>query len=276
MNLFTSEKVLPYVYLCTHKISTHFYIGYRGSNKQPSHLDLPKYKTSSKTVKPNFDEYDWIILAEFFDAKDAFIFEQNIIQEHIKDPLCLNKFVNKKFVFINKKLTEKHKKAISNSQKGKSKSKKHCANLSKNHADVSGKNNPMYGISRHGKENPFYGKHHSDETKIKLKSWHRTEEIKQKMRKPKNSTENMKGPKTSSQCPYCKKIGSSNNMKRFHFEKCSLRKFNSEKISILITLKEQNVPHKEIQKYFEEHFALKVAYSTISTMYHRNKTMQTF
>lgn len=46
-----------------------------------------------------------------------------------------------------------------------------------NHADVSGKNNPMYGIrrlgsdnpmygvSRCGSDNPFYNKHHSDETK---------------------------------------------------------------------------------------------------------------
>ncbi len=36
-----------------------------------------------------------------------------------------------------------------------------CAKMSKNHADVSGKNNPMYGSRRCGDLNPFYGKTHS-------------------------------------------------------------------------------------------------------------------
>lgn len=52
--------------------------------------------------------------------------------------------------------------------------------ISLNHADVSGKNNPMYGVHRFGKNNPMYGvhrfgkdapmygKHHSDETKRKI------------------------------------------------------------------------------------------------------------
>lgn len=32
----------------------------------------------------------------------------------------------------------------------------------------SGENHPMYGTSRSGFENPFYGKNHSDETKLKI------------------------------------------------------------------------------------------------------------
>ena len=54
MIIYPSSKVLPYVYTCTHKESGKIYIGYRCANKLPSHLDLPKYRTSSKIVKPKF------------------------------------------------------------------------------------------------------------------------------------------------------------------------------------------------------------------------------
>lgn len=37
-----------------------------------------------------------------------------------------------------------------------------------NHADVSGSNNPMYGVHRYGSENPFYGKKHSEESRKKM------------------------------------------------------------------------------------------------------------
>lgn len=81
MSIYTSEKVLPYVYMCTHKITGKVYFGSRTSSKQklPSHLDFPKYKTSSHEVKANFTEYDWVILAEFFNKDSAFDFEQESI-----------------------------------------------------------------------------------------------------------------------------------------------------------------------------------------------------
>jgi hypothetical protein len=64
-----------------------------------------------------------------------------------------------------------------------------CKHISENHADVSGKNNPMYGknikdymtpekyeqyrknlsIANSGKNNPFYGKTHTKETVEKIK-----------------------------------------------------------------------------------------------------------
>ena len=43
-------------------------------------------------------------------------------------------------------------------------------NMSKNHADVSGKNNPMYG--KKGKDNPHHGFKHSPETKRKMAESH--------------------------------------------------------------------------------------------------------
>lgn len=102
MYIYTSEKVLPYVYLCIHKTSGEYYIGYREANKVPSHLDLPNYKTSSKIVNPMFNEFQWTILAEFFDGNDAYNFEQNIIREHWKDPLLLNGNISGKIKSNNK------------------------------------------------------------------------------------------------------------------------------------------------------------------------------
>ena len=81
----------PYVYICTHKITGHYYIGYRSANSTPSHIDLPKYKTSSSVVKPDFESYSWQIIAEFFNGDDAFDFEQQLISEKWNDPLLLNK-----------------------------------------------------------------------------------------------------------------------------------------------------------------------------------------
>ena len=89
MNIY-STKIYPYVYVCTHKITGHYYIGYRSANSVSSDLDLPKYKTSSLIVKPDFENYNWQILAEFFDGNDAYDFEQQLISENWNDPLLLN------------------------------------------------------------------------------------------------------------------------------------------------------------------------------------------
>ena len=65
--------VNPYVYKATHKDSAEFYIGFRCANKVNAEDDLgKKYFTSSKKVKPRFNEFNFVILAEFFDKKDAF------------------------------------------------------------------------------------------------------------------------------------------------------------------------------------------------------------
>lgn len=92
MTIYTSEKVMPYVYMCIHRVTGEFYIGSRTSSQQklPSHLDLPKYKTSSKRVKPRFDEFDWFIIAEFFDTTSAYDTEQLLINDTWDNPLSLN------------------------------------------------------------------------------------------------------------------------------------------------------------------------------------------
>lgn len=136
--------ILPYVYKLTHKTTNQFYIGFRKSNKLKSEFDLGfKYFSSSKTIKElGFENFHIEIIAEFFDPKDAYDFEQNLIKENFKNPLILNKRHHadskEKYNFL----------------------------ISRN---MSGENNPMYGISRTGKTNPFYNKTHSTETKNKLR-----------------------------------------------------------------------------------------------------------
>ena len=95
-----TTKILPYVYKLTHKITSKFYIGVRWVNIYPSGLDLGiRYKTSSKYVKPVFEEFNYEIVAEFFNHEDAIDFEQQSIAENWNNPLLLNKAiqVTKKF-----------------------------------------------------------------------------------------------------------------------------------------------------------------------------------
>ena len=91
MTIYKSTKACPYVYICTHKETGQFYIGYREVNKVTSDTDLPIYKTSSKIVKPNFHEYNWFIIAEFFDGNDAYDFEQKLIHDNWNNPKLINK-----------------------------------------------------------------------------------------------------------------------------------------------------------------------------------------
>lgn len=128
MNIYNSTQVWPYVYICTHKETGHFYIGYRERNRQPPEIDLPKYKTSSKIVKPNFLDYNWCIIATFFNGNDAYDFEQQLISEHWGDPLLINKncqFRNKKRFKNNTSL-----RGELNPRFGKKLPAEHCQNMS--------------------------------------------------------------------------------------------------------------------------------------------------
>lgn len=91
MNIYASTQVRPYVYICVHKETGEFYIGFREKNKLPSHLDLPTYRTSSKKIKPIFDQFNWQVLAEFFDGNAAYDCEQFLIHENWGNDLLLNK-----------------------------------------------------------------------------------------------------------------------------------------------------------------------------------------
>lgn len=66
---------------------------------------------------------------------------------------------------------KKHSKAISGQKHylfGKSRSEETKKKISQNHANMKGKNNPMYGIGLNGKKNGMFGKQQSKETKLKI------------------------------------------------------------------------------------------------------------
>ena len=82
---------LPYVYRLTHKVTGQFYIGYRYGNAERAELDLPKYQSSSKVVKSmGFESFDWEIVAELPNSDDAYDLENRLIEENIRNPLCIN------------------------------------------------------------------------------------------------------------------------------------------------------------------------------------------
>ena len=125
--IYPSEKIYPYVYIGFHKITGQFYIGYhanKATQKLPSHLDLgTNYFTSSKIIKElGFYNFDWTILAEFFDGKDAYDFEQNLIGEYWGHPLLLNGHYSKigKYSMVGRKHSDKTKKQLSEKVKEES------------------------------------------------------------------------------------------------------------------------------------------------------------
>ena len=138
-------SIYPYVYVCTHKVTGQIYIGARCANKVPAHQDLgTHYFTSSKYVRPIFNEFDWEIIFE--GSKDkAFKLESDLIDEHWRKPYLLNK-ANQGGKFINECHSEESKSKISESKKGKCHSKESKSKISES----------------------LKGKYHSEETKQKL------------------------------------------------------------------------------------------------------------
>ena len=116
MCIYSSTKVRPYVYMCIHKDTGHYYIGYREYNvtlNKTSDIDLPEYKTSSKVIRPIFDQFCWVIVAEFFNGDDAYAFEQQLIYENWGDSLLLNR----QYRLPNKSAKFKAKKGINKGRK---------------------------------------------------------------------------------------------------------------------------------------------------------------
>jgi hypothetical protein len=158
------NKVTPYVYLGTHKTDGRFYIGSRYTVKlklSPSD-DLVLYRTSSKIVKPIFDEFDWVILAQFLTPEAAFDFEQELIEQHWGDTLMLNRACyngdNGRFMngLQGKVLTEEHKQKLSNAKKGKPGTKWTDAHKLQHSADRKGKASNRPGFK------------HTEEHKLKM------------------------------------------------------------------------------------------------------------
>ena len=254
MDIYSSDKAVSYVYICTHKETGKFYIGYRMANVElniPSHLDLPEYKTSSTTVRPDFHDYTWTIVAEFFDPGHAYTFEQQLIFDSWENPLLLNGHYNlgKNQFRTSGTPSDEHRKKMSDAKKGKPSGKKgkpistehrkkisdarkgkpgttHSAETKQRISDAK-KGNPS---GRKGKTNSIEhrkkisdsnkGKTHSAETKQKISDSNKgkthSAETKQKMSDAKKG----KTHKLVT-CPHCGLVGRGGNMTRYHFDNCS-------------------------------------------------------
>ena len=77
-----------------------------------------------------------------------------------------SQYIKEKHPMYNKKHTEESKKKMSDAKKGKKID--NIEQLEKMSERMRGENNPMHGIRLIGEDNPFYGKHHSENTKKKI------------------------------------------------------------------------------------------------------------
>jgi hypothetical protein len=221
--IYTSEKVLPYVYFGIHKSTGQFYIGSRANSKQklPSHLDILQYQTSSKKVKSlGFQNFDWFIIAEFFNPKDAYDFEQLLIKEYWSNPLKLNGCFQSKNeirwstidnpVWENKKHSDESKQKMRTAQLGKKHSPEAKANMS---ASRKGKARGKYAIVFQCPHCNFKGtsqsiKFHFDNCKSNSLS--------------PNFIDYSKLTYKTKTCPHCGKTGRDGNMITYHFDNCKL------------------------------------------------------
>lgn len=201
-----SIRVLPYVYRLTHKDNGQFYIGYRSANKLRSEIDIEIYQTSSDKIKLiGFDNFNWEILAEFYDGDHAYDFEQDLIRLNFDNPLCLND----NFVLNNNGVRFKTPKSLSKETKEK---------ISKSHI---GKKVSDETRLKQSKAASKTRRSCSEETKIKLSRINMGHKVSQELiEKLRIIGKNSKNVSKVHICPYCGKEGKSMVMFRFHFDKC--------------------------------------------------------
>jgi hypothetical protein len=207
-----------YVYKITLKSSGQYYYGSRTANVR--HNRLPErdlwisYFTSSNTIKRLIetlgkDSFSSEIVYTNTDSDDVYWYEQQLISEHITNPLCLNKKFQDKlsgdtmFATTGKPSWNK---GVPSKLKGVSRSPEVRAKISANRRGKGTGKPPnrkplkltdeqKLEISRRmkgkyvGDNNPFFGKTHSDETRQRIAE---------------TTSKAQKGrPKPKTPCPHC-------------------------------------------------------------------------
>lgn len=223
----TSETIypeipLPYVYRLDHPTTGEFYIGFRFANKAPANRDLGiKYFTSSKFIKPRFEEFNYTIIQEFLDANEAYDLEQFLIYQELENPLILNRVChyNKPRFLRTGKHTEKSKLKMRKprSEETKHKMRKPKSNEHKKNMSLAAK-----GLTK------------SDEHKknISISATGRilSEETKRKMSNTRKGA--IRGPMRIVECPHCFISGGVANMKRWHFDNCKFHNMNNTIVNL--------------------------------------------
>lgn len=183
------------IYLITNKINNKKYLG------KHSTTDLyDSYMGSGKLIRFAIDKYG----IENFEKEILFVFNNKEDMENKEKELVSetviqgNEFYNlapggqggDMLKFADEERRKIKSERISLKIKGKPKTIEHRRSISFFHADISGKNNPMYGKS------------HKESTK---------EKIREKSLNREKKT-----------CPFCNKIVDVSNFKRWHGENCKL------------------------------------------------------
>ena len=101
----TITPIPAYVYKVTCKWSGEYYFGFRAANTQQGRLPQDDlwihYFTSSKVIAAllkSFPSTDFSaeVIAEYLDPDAAYWAEQLIIEQHLTDPLCINKWFRRR------------------------------------------------------------------------------------------------------------------------------------------------------------------------------------
>jgi hypothetical protein len=84
--------MLYYVYKLIDNVG-RFYFGSRKTKESDPYKDLGvKYFSSSKTISDiGFDQFNHVVLKVYDNFDDCYWNEQELIKQHIQDPLCLNR-----------------------------------------------------------------------------------------------------------------------------------------------------------------------------------------
>ena len=234
---------IPYVYLIEHKESKKWYIGSRtAKNCNPDEL-LVKYFTSSKIVNKIIKDEgkdSFVILGiQIYDVNETALKSEEFLHK-IFDVKNNDKFLNQwnageKFTTAGRTHSEETKKKIGRSGKGRTHSEETKKKISKSHKGIipsdetrkklsdAAKNRNEETRKKIGEANK--GKIPSEETRKKISEANKgkipSEETKKKMSEA-NKGKSKK--QKNIECPHCFKIGSANNMKRWHFNNCKLKK----------------------------------------------------
>jgi len=235
--MYESTKAMPYVYFGINRITGELYIGYREANKLPSTVDLFIYRTSSKIVRPKFDEYDWQVAAEFFLGNDAYDFEQYLICENWGNPLLLNRQYRlpsgeRRFKSI-KGLkrgpqSDERKAVTSKALKGLKRGPQSAEHIAKLVKARKGKLNRGTNTKEHNAKISAAKKGVSIGPSKKSVCPHCGLLCGPGVMKQYHSDNCLKAPNSIPRqtvtCPHCNKEGNPGQMKRYHFSNCKLNK----------------------------------------------------
>ena len=217
------NNIPAYVYYIKHIPSGKFYYGSRYrhiENEMLPEQDLWKiYFSSSKEIaklrkETGDSSFEHSIIFTDSNTEKCFDYEQTLIKENIKNPLCINKryFDSAKGT----KVFSTYGKTLSSKGKPKSEETKEKMRKPKSAAH---KKTMSERQKARGGNGP---KEHSQETKYKIK-------IAGIGRVHTDATKTLIGlshkgiPKPTVVCPICKKVGSKGPMHRFHFDNCKLK-----------------------------------------------------